>query len=53
MHSAARAQAARGGRLVLCNLDPMVKKVLVTAGIDGLIPIFDDFEEACSALHVA
>lgn len=50
---AARAQAGRGGRLVLCNPDPMVRKVIVTAGIDQVIPVFDDFAGACNALRAA
>lgn len=49
----ARAQAGRGGKLVLCALDPMVKKVLTTAGIDQVIPIFDDFQGASTALRAA
>jgi anti-anti-sigma factor len=51
--TAARAQAGRGGKLVLCNLDPMVRKVLTTAGIDQLIPIFDSFEAASTELRAA
>ncbi|MGQ0750129.1 MAG: STAS domain-containing protein [Betaproteobacteria bacterium] len=50
---AARAQAGRGGKLVLCTPDPMVRKVLATAGIDQVIPVFDDFAGACNALRAA
>ena len=50
---AACAQAGRGGKLVLCNPDPMVRRVLTTAGIDQVIPVFDDFAGACNALCAA
>jgi anti-anti-sigma factor len=32
--AAAKAQAARGGRMVLVNPEPMVRKALQTAGIE-------------------
>ena len=49
--TAARAQVNRGGRLVLCSLQPMVKKVVSTAAIDQVIPVYADFEEARDALQ--
>ena len=48
--SNAKAQVRRGGQLVLYNPQPMVKDVLVSAGIDELIPIFDDYDAACTQL---
>jgi anti-anti-sigma factor len=44
--TAARGQQGRGGKLVLAAAQPAVKKVLTTAGIDQLIPLFDDVESA-------
>lgn len=40
--TAARGQHGRGGKLVLAAAQPAVAKVLITAGIDQLIPMFDD-----------
>lgn len=42
----ARAQASRGGRLVLAAPQPLVRKVLETTGIDRVIPLFADVESA-------
>lgn len=36
----ARAQGQRGGKLVLAGADPLVRKVIETAGVDQLIPTF-------------
>lgn len=44
--TAARAQAARGGRMVLAAPQPLVRKVLVNAGVDQLMSVFDDVEAA-------
>jgi anti-anti-sigma factor len=44
--TAARAQAARGGRMVLAAPQARVRKVLVNAGVDQLISVFDDVEAA-------
>jgi anti-anti-sigma factor len=45
--SAAKAQQRRGGRLVLCvGGNTPVAKVLETAGVGSLIPIFDDAAQA-------
>lgn len=48
--TAARGQHGRGGKVVLAAPQPMVRKVLVTAGIDQLIPMFDDVESARASL---
>lgn len=40
--TAARGQHGRGGKLVIAAAQPAVTKVLTTAGIDQLIPMFDD-----------
>jgi anti-anti-sigma factor len=37
--TAARAQAGRGGRMVLVAPNEMVRKVLETSGIDSIVPI--------------
>ncbi|TAN49981.1 MAG: anti-sigma factor antagonist [Methylococcaceae bacterium] len=44
--TSARAQANRGGKLVLAAPQPLVRKVLETAGIDQLIPLAADLETA-------
>jgi anti-anti-sigma factor len=44
--TAARAQANRGGKLVLVGPDPMGRKVLETAGVDQLVPIAPDLDGA-------
>lgn len=48
--SNAKALGRRGSKMVLYNPTPLVKEALITAGFDELIPIFDDFDEATSAL---
>jgi anti-anti-sigma factor len=48
--AAAKAQSARGGRMVLVRPAPVVGKVLEIAGIEQLIPSYENFESACSAL---
>ena len=50
---AARAQAGRGGKMVLVGPNPGVRKVLETAGIDSIVPILDDWESARERLHAA
>ena len=47
--SAARGQKGRGGELVLAAAQPAVQKVLVTAGIDQLIAMYDDLDSARAA----
>ena len=46
-----KAQANRGGKVVLCSLQPLVKEVLTTAGVDNIIDIFDECEAAMSELE--
>ena len=46
----AKALKSRGGKLVLYNPQSLVAEALATAGIDLLIPIFDDFDAACTDL---
>lgn len=48
--SAARGQAARGGRLVMFGAQPMIRRVLQTAGVDQLLTLCDDLEGALAAL---
>lgn len=43
---AARAQHQRGGKLVLFAPQPLVRKVLETAGVDQMIPIADSLDAA-------
>ena len=50
--TAARAQAGRGGSMVLLGPNSMVRKVLETAGIDTIVPIVNDWESARSRLHL-
>jgi len=49
--AAAKAQAARGGRMAIVNPEPMVRKVLEAAGIDQIVPLYDTLESASSALR--
>ena len=49
--TAAKAQAARGGRIALVQAEPMVRKILETAGINQLIPVYEDLQAALSALR--
>lgn len=46
----AKAKSARGGRMVLFGLQPLVMEALASAGIDTLIPIQADRQAALSAL---
>ena len=47
--TAARGQQGRGGKLVLAAAQPIVQKVLVMAGIDQLIALYDSVEAAQTA----
>jgi anti-anti-sigma regulatory factor len=47
--TAARGQQGRGGKMVLAAAQPIVQKVLVMAGIDQLIPLYDSVEAAQTA----
>jgi anti-sigma B factor antagonist len=51
--SNAKALAKRGGKMVLARAQPRVRDVLRTAGIDTLIPLYDDVDQACSDLRSA
>lgn len=46
----AKSLNTRGGKLALCQPQPLVHEALATAGIDLLIPIYDDLDTACAAL---
>ena len=46
----ARAQASRGGKLVLAAPQPLVRKVLETTGIDRVIPLNADVETARASI---
>lgn len=48
--SSAKALSNRGGYMVLFKPQPNVADVLETSGVSSLIPIYDDFDEAVSAL---
>ena len=43
----AKSVQQRGGKTVILKPTALVREVLVTAGIDKVIPIHDDFEEGC------
>lgn len=49
--SCAKANAARGGKMALANLQPLVKETLETAGIDSLIPLYADEASAIAGLQ--
>ncbi len=49
--SAARGQAARGGKLVMFGAQPMIQRVLRTAGVDQLLTLCEDLEAARQALR--
>lgn len=46
----AKAMAARGARLVLCNAQPLVGKTLETVGIQHLIPLLESQEKGEATL---
>ena len=48
--ASARAQANRGGKMVLAAPSTLVRTVLETAGIDQLIPLVADVDAARAAL---
>ncbi len=48
--TSARAQGQRGGKLVLAGADPLVRKVIETAGVDQLIPTYPTVDLAEAAL---
>lgn len=49
--TAARAQAARGGKVVIVGAESSVRKVIETSGIDQIIPLFSDDQSARAALQ--
>jgi len=51
--SNAKAQARRGGKMVLAGPQPAVHEVLQLAGIDTLIPVYPDTNTACESLRTA
>jgi len=51
--NAARAQAGRGGRMVLLGPAPIVRNILETAGVDRIVPILNDWETARAVLRPA
>ena len=51
--TAARAQAGRGGKMVLVAPSEMVRKVLETSGVDSIIPILGDWPSAQARLKAA
>ena len=48
--AAARGRAGQGGKLVLCQCQPRVRQVLATAGIDSIIQIFEQRDDAHAEL---
>lgn len=46
----AKSLKSRGGRLALYKPQPLVAEALTTAGIDLLIPVYEDLESANAAL---
>jgi anti-anti-sigma factor len=50
--TAARGQRQRGGKLVLAEPQPMVRKVLETAGVDQVVPVYESVNSARTALSV-
>ena len=49
--TSARAQASRGGKMILAAPQPIVRQVLKTAGIDRLVGIFEDVETALASFR--
>jgi anti-sigma B factor antagonist len=48
----AKALAARGGRMIVLNARPEVRKVLEIAGIPAIIPMYENLESALAVLGV-
>jgi anti-anti-sigma factor len=51
--SSARALDRRGGKMILFNPKPLVEDVLNTAGVNQLIDISHDYDQACAILKAA
>jgi anti-sigma B factor antagonist len=49
--SCAKAKAARGGRMILFGLQPLMQEALETAGIDSLMAICPDQAAALAVLN--
>jgi anti-anti-sigma factor len=49
----ARAQKGRGGVVVLCSPQPTVRKALMSAGVDQLIPLYDSLDQARASFAAA
>lgn len=47
----ARTIKSKGGKVVFFGPNEMVDKVLKISGIDHIVPIFDDLEQALAALR--
>ena len=47
----AKATHNRNGKIVILNPDSQVKKILLMAGIDLVIPIIDTLDLAIAAMH--
>ena len=45
-----KAQLSHGGEVVLCSIQPLVKEILTTTGIDTIIKNFDTCDEAIKYL---
>lgn len=51
--SSARALMNRGGAMALASPQPLVQQALVAAGIDSLIPIYPNVDEASRGLKAS
>ena len=51
--SSARALMNRGGAMALVNPQALVRQALIAAGIDSLIPIFANLDDASRGLKAA
>jgi anti-sigma B factor antagonist len=51
--SSARALANRGGAMALVGPQPLVEQTLLAAGIDSIIPIFPNLDEAGRGLQAS
>jgi anti-anti-sigma factor len=47
----AKAVHNREGKIVILNPDSQVKKILLTAGIDMVMPIIDTLDLAIASMH--
>lgn len=51
--SSARALANRGGAMAVVKPQPLVEQTLLAAGIDSIIPIYPNLDEAARGLQAA